>query len=59
MIHLTLGQSFATLSAGLAAWLMVRAGTGKQQLVARTRPRCASCGRKRTNRPCACTAHDR
>ena len=55
MAHLTLGQVLPSLTAGVAASLMVRLGAAEKQLVVRARPKCAACGRRRTRRGCGCS----
>jgi hypothetical protein len=55
-LHLNLAQSFVAISTTAAAWLMVRAGTAKGVLKAKTADRCASCGRLRNRGRCQCTA---
>jgi hypothetical protein len=51
---LTLQQSLAMISTGVAGWLMLRAGTAKQRVVYKV-SRCAACGRRRQGGPCPCT----
>lgn len=51
---LTIHQTAVVISSAGAIWLMVRAGTLKNGLQARERPRCVACGRKLSARPCPC-----
>jgi hypothetical protein len=55
MTHFTFEQSLGLISSAAAAWLMVRAGAAKHQLVIRTRGHCAACGRRLTKGACPCT----
>ena len=53
-MHFTLTQSFAAISTGAAAWLMLQAGTAKGLLRLEV-VRCTSCGRQRPRgRRCSC-----
>ena len=53
-MHFTIAQSFAAVSTGGAAWLMVRAGAAKGMLKIKAPERCAACGRRRAGRACRC-----
>jgi hypothetical protein len=53
IMQLTAFQSIAVIAC--AAWLMVRAGTAKNRLEVRGRPRCASCGRRLSGATCTCS----
>jgi hypothetical protein len=57
MTHFTLEHSLGLISSAAAAWLMVRAGAAKHQLLIRPRARCAACGRRLTTGACPCTRH--
>jgi hypothetical protein len=55
VIQLTSQQTMPAIAAGVAGWLMVRAGAGKRLLSMRRPTRCAACGQPRTARICRCT----
>jgi hypothetical protein len=53
-MNLTLQQSLAMISTGVAGWLMLRAGTAKRKVVYKV-SHCAACGRRRRAGRCPCT----
>ena len=56
MTHVTVHQLAAWIAAGGGGWAIVRAGTAKGVLKAKSPARCAACGRERVHGRCPCTA---
>ena len=54
-----LAQSIGIAASGLAAWLMLVAGSAKNAVRLRAPARCASCGRRLERGRCRCTEDDR
>jgi len=54
-MQLTLAQAIAWIATLGGAWAIVRAGTAKGVLRAKSPIRCAACGRERVRGRCPCT----
>jgi hypothetical protein len=55
-MHISIGETLSMMSAGAAAWLMLRASTAKGAVKLRKPQRCGSCGKLRTRGSCRCTS---
>jgi|tagenome__1003787_1003787.scaffolds.fasta_scaffold20951958_3 hypothetical protein len=52
-----LAQSIGIAASGLAAWLMIAAGSSKNMMQLRAPAHCAACGRRLVRGRCRCTGH--
>ena len=53
-MHGPITETLSVMSAGTAAWLMLRASIAKRAVKLRKPVRCVSCGKLRTRGSCRC-----